>query len=187
MRLFVAIDLGDEVRAAIAAEQRRVGEALGGARSTLRWVRPEHAHLTLVFLGEVDEARGGAVVEVMSNPLDQPAFDLVLGGLGVFPPQGAPRVLWLGVTSGAREVGEVQRVAAARLAGLGVTLEARTFHPHLTLARWRAGRPADRRRVMTADRGVAIARAEVTAITLYQSRLSSSGPTYTSLARASLV
>src|SRR5205809_4097642 len=99
MRLFVAIDLGDEVRAAIAAEQRRVGEALGGARSTLRWVRPEHIHLTLVFLGEVDEGSSGAIVDAMSEPLDHAAFALVLGGLGVFPPQGAPRVLWLGVES----------------------------------------------------------------------------------------
>ncbi len=58
MRLFVAIDLSDEARAAAAAEQKRLAAALGGGRSSLRWVKPDQLHLTLAFLGEVDEARG---------------------------------------------------------------------------------------------------------------------------------
>ena len=57
MRLFIAVDLDDTARAAIAAEQKRVAAALGDARSAMKWVKPEHMHLTLVFLGEVSDPR----------------------------------------------------------------------------------------------------------------------------------
>ena len=58
MRLFIAIDLDDGARAAIADEQRRLKAAFDDSRSAIKWVRPEQMHLTLVFLGEVpDHAR----------------------------------------------------------------------------------------------------------------------------------
>ena len=80
----------------------------------------------------------------------------------------------------------LRRRVAERLSPTGVTIEERAFHPHVTLARWRETRHADRRRIAAADRGAEVARVDVGAVTLYQSRLSSSGPTYTMLARAPL-
>jgi len=66
MRLFAALDLTDDARGAIAAEQKRIAGALGGNdQSALRFVRPEHIHLTLVFVGEVAEPRGVSIVEAM--------------------------------------------------------------------------------------------------------------------------
>jgi len=104
----------------------------------------------------------------------------------VFPPRGAPRVLWVGVVAGVLPLSELQRELAQRIAALGIALEDRPFHPHLTLARWRESRSSDRERALTAaPRGV-IARACVGGATLYQSRLSASGPSYTALARANL-
>jgi 2'-5' RNA ligase len=186
MRLFVAADLPDEARAAVAAAQKRIASALAGSAGALKWVRPEHSHLTLVFLGDVPESRVPAVVEAVSPGIATAPFDLTLESLGMFPLRGAPRVLWIGVGGGASEVSVMQRELADRIAAAGIALEPRPFHPHLTLARWRESRPADRERALkSAPRGV-VARARIGGATLYQSRLSPAGPSYTPLARATL-
>ena len=82
-------------------EQRQLAALLrDSGRLSLKWIRPEHMHLTLAFLGEIDPLRGAAVVDAMSQPIEAPPFAIAFGGLGVFPPRGAPRVLWLGLVSG---------------------------------------------------------------------------------------
>jgi 2'-5' RNA ligase len=187
MRLFIAVDLDAAAREAIGAEQKRLGAAIRqGEGSNLKWVRPEQIHLTLMFLGEVKEATAHSVVAAMQQPIAQPPFDLEFAGAGVFPPRGAPNVLWIGVTGGAREVVEQQCELARRVGELGIAIEQRPFHPHLTLARWRASRPSDRGRVLSAARDGLIARVHVDHAALYWSHLSAAGPTYTPLARATL-
>ena len=89
---------------AIASMQTRLKAALGDERSALKWIRPEHMHLTLAFLGELDDGLARSVVEAIGQPVQADRFAIVFGGLGMFPPAGAPRVLWLGLTAGAREV-----------------------------------------------------------------------------------
>lgn len=186
MRLFIAADLPAAVRDALAAEQTRIAVVLAGSGSRLKWVKPDQAHLTLVFIGNVDDARVPPVVDSVGADIDLPPFNAVFEGAGVFPPRGAPRVLWIGVGSGARELIDVQHALAARVAAIGLPIEDRAFHPHLTLARWRESRSSDRDRAMAAaPRGV-VARAHIGGATLYQSRLSPAGPTYTALARANL-
>jgi RNA 2',3'-cyclic 3'-phosphodiesterase len=186
MRLFIAADVPDSVREALAGEQKRIAAALAGSGSSLKWVKPEHAHLTLVFIGNVEDARVPAVIDAIAADVDQGPFEAVFEGAGVFPPRGAPRVLWVGVGAGERELIALQHVLASRVAALGLPIEDRTFHPHLTLARWRESRQSDRARALAAaPRGV-VARAHIDGATLYQSRLSPAGPTYTALARANL-
>jgi 2'-5' RNA ligase len=186
MRLFVAVDLSDKARQAMAAEQKRIGAALHGAATSLKWVRPEHAHLTLVFLGHVDVARVPAVVDAIGRDVDAPAFEMVLAGAGAFPPRGAPRVLWIGIGGGSAQLLDVQRELAGRLVALGIPLEDRPFHPHLTIARWRQSRATDRLRALEAASSGEIARVRVEFATLYESRPSPSGPSYGALTRATL-
>src|SRR5262249_55923854 len=187
MRLFVAIDLDDDARLAIAAEQKRLTSVLARAgRSTPKWVRVDQMHVRLVFIGEIAEARAERIVDAMHAEIGMNRFRMVFAGLGVFPARGAPNVLWLGVTCGAAEATLVQRRVADRLEPLGVAPEARAYHPHLTLARWREAGRADRESALAADRGAGIAGVDVAAVTLYQSHLSSHGPTYASLAQAPL-
>src|SRR5205809_6537190 len=102
MRLFAAIDLDDGAREAIANEQTRLKRKLGRADRSLRWARPEQMHLTLVFIGSVDEARGAAIVNLMCGDIAAEPFTISFEALGVFPPHPAPSVLWLGVAQGAR-------------------------------------------------------------------------------------
>jgi 2'-5' RNA ligase len=183
MRLFTAIELDDGSRAAIGAIQGRLRGALVGA--SMKWVRPEQMHLTLVFIGEIADERVPSLVEAMQRDIPQHPFRMVFRGTGVFPPRGAPKVFWLGVAGGADEAIALQDQVAGRLEALGVPREARPFSPHLTLARWRDPRPSDRRRVPP-DSHADVAVLEVASVTLFQSRISSAGPAYTSLASARL-
>ena len=187
LRLFVAIDLDEAARRAVAAEQRRLKEEIGhDSRPTLKWVRPEHMHLTLAFLGTVDERTTAVLVDAMREAMAYREFEVEFGGVGAFPPRGAPRVLWMGLRRGERDVVEVQRLVGARLVRIGVELERRPFHPHLTLARWREPRTTDRSRALRLDSSTVVARIHVRAVALVHSQLSQAGPTYSVLCEARL-
>ena len=186
MRLFVAIDLDAAARQAIADEQKRLMRAFGRTDRSLRWIQPDQMHLTLVFIGNVEDPRAEKIVDTMRADIAVPPFTIAFGGTGVFPPHGAPSVLWLGVSRGTLEAVELQRTVADRLEKVGVARERRPYHPHLTLARWRTSRPSDRQRVVEAGRDADVARVEVGAVVLYRSHLSPAGPTYAVLTSASL-
>ncbi len=185
MRLFIGTDLDDAAREAIAALQWRLGRRIGD-RSSLKWTKPEQMHLTLAFIGEVDEMASAKLIVALQRRAEQPAFDVEFAGLGMFPPRGAPNVLWLGVAEGADALAVLHHDVARRVTQAGIALERRPFHPHLTLARWRDSRPSDRAAVDDlADTG-SVARARVDHATLYRSQLSSAGSVYTPVARVTL-
>jgi len=198
MRLFVAVDLPDEARQAIAVRQKLWAGPLSKSRDGLKLVEPPRMHLTLLFIGEAREGSVPAIVESMSAPASVAPFDVTFGGVGVFPLRGAPRVLWIGITDGAAHLERLQREVAERVRAAGVAFDDRPFHPHLTLGRWRGAwrrRPSAvrrstperlRRELAVLDRADRIACVSVTRATLYQSRLSSSGPAYAALAHANL-
>jgi len=184
-RFFVSIDLDDRSRAAIAKEQERLRRACEGG-SPMRWIAPDQMHLTLVFIGQVDDERGAGMREAFGQRVDLPAFDLWFGGVGAFPSHGAPRALWIGTLDGRSELIALQGELAARAAHLGAVLEQRPFSPHLTIARWKTSRPSDRRRALADAGGEPLARVRIDHATLYRSQLSSAGSTYTALARIDL-
>ncbi|MBI3400018.1 MAG: RNA 2',3'-cyclic phosphodiesterase [Acidobacteria bacterium] len=189
MRLFLAVDPDAEARRAIAAGQQRILSALGDAADQIRRVRPDQMHVTLVFLGEVADVTAAAVIDCCSRPVDAGPFDLAFAGVGVFPPRGAPRALWIAIGAGANELGAIRQEMAGRLAHLGFAGEGGAFRPHLTLGRWRRSRPSDRAGVLTLATDTAAARCRIDHVTLYRSELPSAqhaGPTYTALARANL-
>jgi 2'-5' RNA ligase len=137
MRLFLAIPLPPAAFSRLAA----VTERLGGRQ--LKVVRPEGLHLTLVFLGERDEAEAGRIGGLLEAPeLAVPRIPASLGGYGQFPPRGEPRVIYVPVREGAREITALQQalVAVLRRGQVRLEEEGRPFHPHLTLARRGSGR-----------------------------------------------
>lgn len=150
LRLFVAIELPDDVRAAIADVVAALKRA--GADAGLRWARPDGIHLTLKFLGNVPEARVPAIVDAMRQQLQSASsFEIAPGGIGAFfTGKGDPfnkhprevhrhnlRVLWLGAgRDNAPLLDAAARVEAA-LNPLGFPPERTAFFPHLTLARMR--------------------------------------------------
>ena len=185
MRLFVAAEIG-ETLAARAAElsrelQRRAADAAPRAKVT--WVPAGRLHLTVRFIGEIDDGRAAAVGEALEPPLDVAPFDLTLAGAGAFPTRGSPRVLWIGVASGRDELVAAERAISARLARLGIPEEGRPYNPHLTLARVREPAGLRSARVLEGLTGRALGTVHIDAITLFHSRLSPKGPTYTPLQR----
>jgi 2'-5' RNA ligase len=140
MRLFVAIALPHEA----ASELDQVVAPLRPARPDLRWTGLDAWHLTLAFLGEVDEA----VIARLAVRLERaarrhPSLTLSLAGAGAFPAATRARVLWTGIQGDRRELGQLAASAGAgaRRAGAPPATSGRGYQPHLTLARCRT--PAD--------------------------------------------
>jgi 2'-5' RNA ligase len=132
LRLFVAIPLPDEVRAAMRRRLARLRSLLPQAR----WIDPEQTHLTLAFFGhhppERLDALGGALGDVFAR---YPPLPLRLYGGGTFPPGRPARVAWVGA-KGPPELLPLQRDVADAAAGvLEWEPEKRLFHPHVTLTR----------------------------------------------------
>lgn len=125
-RLFIAIDLPEAVR-------RRLAGLVADAPRGVRPVRPEQIHLTLHFLGDIDD-EGLATVTTALGGLRHRAFAIDLTGAGVFPPQGRPTVLWAGVAATDDLLG-LHRDVTAILASSGMQPDPRPWAPHVTLAR----------------------------------------------------
>ncbi|HLW80342.1 MAG TPA: RNA 2',3'-cyclic phosphodiesterase [Terriglobia bacterium] len=207
MRCFVAIDLPDQVRQAIAAQQDTFKSAAAAARTASpaagpkssqpdtnarqpvsghaapRWTRPSGIHLTLKFLGEVPENQLPKVTQALSalGPLDP--FPIEIKGFGFFPSPRRPKVFWIGVDAPpalARLAARVERAVAP----LGFPPEDRIFTPHLTLARFPAPGPEPTLAALAeAARDTPLGRFEVSEFFLFQSILSPRGAEYRKLAR----
>lgn len=190
MRVFAAVDLERAVRGAACAAGAGLARALAGSggrgRSGVSWVREERLHLTLRFLGEVEERRIEDLMERFSAPLATVAFEIELGGFGVFPPTGPPRVVWIGVTRGAERLAALSAEIEGRFVAWGFGRADGPFRAHLTLGRCREPLgPQARDRLLGAGAGT-VGVSRVDQVVLYESRLSSNGPTYVALARAPL-
>jgi 2'-5' RNA ligase len=188
VRLFVAVELTDEViRAAsdLIDELRARAKRLA-PRARITWVVPARLHVTLAFIGAVDDDRAAAIVEALRPSWALASFQIVVEDAGAFPPRGLPRALWAGIGTGRDALVELQREVAARLARVGVPPESRPFHPHVTLARVRV--PAGLRTALLLDglTGTRLGAFEVGAVTLMESRLSPKGSEYVPLHRAEL-
>jgi RNA 2',3'-cyclic 3'-phosphodiesterase len=190
MRLFVGIELPDDVKraAGAAATDLRARLESKAPRVVLRWVDPANLHVTLWFLGEVADARASDVAAALNEPFPVNAFELGFAAAGMFPYSAAPRALWLGIRSGAGELAELYAHTGSRLARLGFLPEKRPYSAHLTIARFKSVRRNDVpvvRRVV-ADASVAIPGTSVSAVTLFRSHLSPKGSRYESVLRVPL-
>ncbi len=175
MRLFVAVPLPEAVKGALEETGKLLGRGL--PRGAVRWVRPAQMHLTLFFLGETAVSRLPSIQnELALLGKHHAPFLLRLNGLGAFPNQRKPRVIWAGLGGDVAALQALQADVTGRLVNLGWQAEKRPFRPHLTL-----GRVRDFRRVqqMNWDVGVESLEIGVTAIRLMQSELRPSGAVYT--------
>ena len=125
-RLFVALTLPLPVRDSLLA----LAEPLPG----VTWTRPDQLHVTLRFLGDVSADMSESMITRLSAVQVAP-FILPLEGLGAFPPNRPPRVLWIGVGSGHPRLFQLRQRLDDALLAAGLQLDVRTFHPHVTLAR----------------------------------------------------
>ena|SRR3990172_10209655 len=190
MRLFLAVDLDARVREAVERATGDIRRRLSGVGRAGRpgWVAPENLHVTIRFIGEVAADRVTRLDATLSPPVPVGHFSLGLGAAGLFPPHGPPRVLWFAITAGAEPLSEVFSILEQRVTETGVPPERRPFSPHLTVARFREA-VRDSRAIREAAAGVQVDAGPclVREVTLYQSRLGPSGPSYASRLRIPLV
>ncbi len=190
MRLFVGVELSEDVRAAAAAVAERMRQRLKTARVdvTARWVAPENLHITLWFIGEVNDERAQAIDRALAPQFAVAPFELALGGCGAFPPAGPPRVFWIGLRRGAEPIGELSREVAARLSPPGDEPERRAYSAHVTIARVKdvPRGSAAAIRGLVADIPASAGSCRVEFVTLFRSHLSPKGSTYEPLARVPL-
>ena len=132
IRAFIAVQIDAEVIDRISAAISELKPSVPG----VRWAAPANFHLTLKFLGDVEEtqiARIGATLETQLHPF--PRFTINAKGLGVFPDLRRPKILWVGL-AGSELASLVSRIETA-LKPLDFAPEKRNFTPHLTIGRWR--------------------------------------------------
>lgn len=125
LRVFVGIELPESVRQALAAVREDHAAA--------RWHEPEHLHLTLNFIGGVEEACVERIAAAMVD-VPSPVFALSVQGVGYFGTSQRPSVLWAGLAHSV-QLHQLQQRLAERLLPLGLPVEDRPYTPHITLAR----------------------------------------------------
>jgi 2'-5' RNA ligase len=194
MRVFIALDIDDEIRERI----QRFIEGASGFAPQARWVRPETMHVTLKFIGEkppeVVEEIKRAVAAVKSE-----SFEMRFRGYGFFPTAKSARVFWVGIEAGPQLANLATAVDVAT-ATLGIPKEEHAYNPHLTLARGggRSGTPG-RQKGDGPNKGFQKLQEKVAAMPspefgtmtareffLYQSQLMRGGARYTKIERFGL-
>lgn len=129
MRLFAAIDIPDDLREVLADTVRQLKPA-----AKARWSKPENLHITTKFLGEVDEGRIGAVIDVLRALPSTGPIPIEVARIGWLPNPRWPRLLYAGVHAH-ETLGQLHLRTDQALRPLGIPAETKPFHPHLTLAR----------------------------------------------------
>lgn len=180
IRSFLAFELPPDIKRVVSETSAAIKQLPLDAR----WVKADHIHLTIVFLGSVPEGQIQPLGETVRRVCQTHApFRVALGGLGLFSSGKVPRVLWIGMT------GDMERMAGFRdelqeaLAPFHVRSEKRRFKAHLTLGRFRKGARSDPCLVEALHRFEALTSpiCELRELVLYRSDLNPEGVRYTRL------
>ncbi len=184
MRLFVSLAINQDIKEKIMAFQKELRPDLRG----LSFVKEEAMHLTLKFLGEVQDENYEAVVNVIKNAgqLDRP-FKIEVLGAGVFPNWKKPKVIWVGVRELENRLENLAEEFEKSFELVGIARESRKFVPHLTIARVRGNEGLKPTLIPIAVKLVeqkadcSFGQQEVTGVNLMKSILTPTGAVYSTL------
>lgn len=175
-RLFVAVDLPADCRDTLA----RLNPKLSGAP----WQQPEQFHLTLSFLGDVEDQAKKRLDQMLPQAATR-MFSLELRGLGTFGGHHL-KVLWADIGGGRAELEALQAKVREVITHAGQPQDMRPFHPHVTLARLRNVHPPGLRSFLAEHEGQFFGRFRVGEFVLYSSEPGAQGPIYRALTRVPL-
>lgn len=177
MRAFIAIDLPEEIHAALSRQQAEFRAVSPDAR----WTRG--IHLTLKFLGEISDDKVRAVTEALSGCALIPHFSVEVRGFGFFPDARHPKVFWAGVKAPA-DLLELAEAVEGTMDKLGFAREQRAYSPHLTLARFKIPKPQPALKGLAEQQNeTSLGQFEVSEFFLFESRLHPHGAEYRKVAR----
>jgi len=186
MRLFTAVDVHPDIRSNAEDLQDRLSEEMGG----VNWVRSEKMHITLKFLGDVEEDDLETVRDLLrACARRNDPFHLRFQAVGQFPKRGTPSVVWAGVETvgDGTPLAECHTFLDRRMTEVGVERDDRDFHPHLTLGRVKNERElGDVREAMEREQHTVLGEQHVDRLLLFRSEFVSGGTEYTVLDEAEL-
>lgn len=178
VRCFIAIECNNpEVIKGI----RQVQGTLESTGANLKHVEAENIHLTLKFLGEVEQHKVDEVAEIIRGISFSP-FSFKVEEVGVFPNLRRPSTIWAGITNGVSDLAAVFEEVDSKMGKLGFERERRRFQPHLTISRVRSGQNRDQLvEELLAVKDTLFGVVNVSHIALKKSVLTPKGPIYTTL------
>lgn len=183
IRAFIAVDIGDEIRAKLDELQRKLKKV----HANVRWVKPQNIHLTLAFFGELPTAK----IESLKAALDAAfrgvaAFDLKASGTGFFGRPTRPRVIWAGIID-CPALMQLQEKTAGALQTEELEFDNKPFSPHLTLGRVKAPNHTESLLGKLEEHtNKTLGQVRIAAVELIQSELTPDGAQYTVLHRIEL-
>lgn len=190
VRVFIALDIPQNAKDVLSETIRQLRSVIPNG---VRWVDPQGIHLTLKFLGNVEASVVDDLLTAMKTASENyqgPRFSLTLSGLGLFPNDRRPPVLWAGTDGDLDSLGALQSLVDEAVSRLGFSREKRPFRPHLTIGRVQDGVPQGARHFI----GEAVVKTqlppipawEVDTMHLIRSTLTLQGAIYTSLGTVAL-
>lgn len=187
MRTFIAIEFSDEIKNALSQIQSH----LKYSGADVKWVEKDNIHLTLKFLGEIDEKKCEKVKAALDGIAQSAkAFEISLKDIGAFPKIDFPRVIWVGLDKGAKESTELAKKVDEALSKIGFPEETRPFAAHLTIGRVRSpkNKLALKDKLISLQIPADIHGPEIiSSIFLFQSKLTPAGAIYSKLHEAKFI
>ena len=185
-RAFIAVVPPKSIRAELGALVRRLRNL--DTKDDVRWVTPDAMHITLAFLGQLEESKAAPLTSALEEAVaDNAAFELSIGRLGTFGERrrrGGAQVIWAGLEGDVVALGELHERVSGAVGHVGLRVESRGFQPHFTLGRVRRGR---RWRLDVADAPTTpSAMFRVTEVTMMESRLGRGAAVYVERGKVAL-
>ena len=184
-RTFIAVDPGSKIRGRLTALQ----EELAAATTDVKWVEEANLHVTLQFLGEVDDRDLiGVCRAVQKTASAHESFVLRAAGVGCFPNLRRPRIVWAGLSAGATELAAIHEALVEPLEAIRCyRREERAYNPHLTLGRTKSDAPSEHlAKVLTEHESWTGGETVIRELLVMSSEMTRQGPSYTVLARGKL-
>jgi 2'-5' RNA ligase len=187
MRCFIAININEQIRKALAKLQNDLQSKVDIKRSDAKWVNPETIHLTLKFLGEIKDEQIVDVCNITGDVAGRhKSFGLDIESVGHFGGRSA-RVLWVGTGQNSDKLLQLQEDIEQQLDLVGWPREARKFSGHLTLCRIRnAGAGFKLAQMISEYKDFKLGTMPADSVSVYQSQLMPKGPIYTVLGKYEL-
>jgi len=186
-RTFIAVHFPEAIISSLERLQQRLSRA-AGERARIKWVAPANIHLTLQFLGDVDDERLARLPRVLAPVVAQhPVFQVEIVGTGTFPSPARPRVVWAGCREGASQLAGLAAAVCQATSTLGFEPERRPFRAHLTLGRIKDSRKTGKLSgELEKNRDIVVGICRIDVVSIMSSRLRPQGPVYTTLDRLPL-
>jgi 2'-5' RNA ligase len=184
IRAFIAIELNKEIQQFLCNIQNDFKKL----RPDVKWVRPENIHLTLRFLGNIDQEHINNIKNILIQTSQKHSiFDIELSDIGAFPKKEFPRVIWVGIGKNKDRLTRIAAELEEEIQKIGIPKESREFHPHITIGRVRSN--LNRSCLIDKLKNAAITDKPlylVERLTLFKSTLTPAGPIHEVLTQTSL-